>query len=179
MLEINSNEQWRNVPGFDGTYEVSDCGRVRSNRNPKKRRLIMTAAVSEEEKGYKNVHLSLCVNGRKKQYRLPRLVWEVFRGEIPDGYHVDHIDNNQLNNRLENLQLLTLADNNRKRWKDNPELKSHGGVERVKVRCVETGIIYASLRETARILGISSGTNIAKAIQQPHRTSCGFHWVLA
>ena len=173
-----SNEEWRNIPGFDGMYEVSNCGRVRSNRNPKKRGFIMTAAVTEEENGYKNVHISLCVSGRKKQYRLSRLVWEAFKVAIPQGYHVDHIDNNQLNNRLDNLQLLTLADNNRKRWKDNPDLKSHGGVERVKVRCIETGIIYQSARGASRALGYA-GANIWKAIKEPHRTSCGFHWALA
>lgn len=179
MSERNSNEHWRHVPGFDGMYEVSDYGRIRSNKDPTRLGFIMTPAISEEKKGYKNVHISLSMNSKKRQYRLSRLIWETFNGIIPAGYHIDHIDNNQLNNRLDNLQRLTLADNNRKRWKDNPQLKSHGGVERVKVRCVETGIVYASLREAARILGRSTGSNIWKAIKEPHRTSCGFHWALA
>ena len=178
MAEDCIREEWRPVPELP-MYEVSDMGRVRSNRNPRHPGAIMAVAVSEEKNGYKNVHLSLWDSGRKRQYRLSRLVWEIFRGAIPPGYHVDHIDNNQLNNRLENLQLLTLADNNRKRWRDNPGMKSHGGVARKKVRCLETGTIYASLREAARTIGVVGTANLTKAVKKPSRTCGGYHWAYA
>ncbi len=172
------NEEWRGIPGFDGLYEASNLGRIRSNKNPKDLGFIMTAAISEEQNGYKNIHIKLYKDGKRKQYRLPRLIWETFRGRIPDGFHVDHIDNDQTNNRLDNLQVLSLADNNRKRWKDNPDLKSNGGVERIKVRCVETGKIFSSLNEAARFFN-GYNSNIRRAIKESHRKACGFHWVLA
>ena len=176
MLIENPIEEWRGIANFGGMYEVSNMGRVRSNKS--KPGVIMKPSVSKEKSGYKNVHIKLCNGAFTKRFRVARLVWESFNGPIPEGFHVDHIDNNQLNNKLENLQLLSLADNNRKRWKDNPEMKSHGGVARKKVRCLETGVIYGSLNEAARILG-SAGVNIARAIKDPTRTSCGFHWAWA
>ncbi len=178
MPENYPVEEWRLVSEFP-LYEVSNMGRVRSNRDPQHPGTLMVAAVSMEKNGYKNVHLSLRNGIQRRQFRLSRLVWEAFHGAIPPGYHVDHIDNNQLNNRLENLQLLTLADNNRKRWRDNPEMKSHGGVARKKVRCLETGVIYASLREAARKIGLVGTSGLAKAIKNPFRTCGGNHWALA
>ena len=47
----------------------------------------------------------------KKNYPIGRAVYSLFIGEIPEGMTVDHIDGNHWNNRLENLQLLTLKDN--------------------------------------------------------------------
>jgi len=52
--------------------------------------------------------------------KLARDVWKKLIGEIPDGYEVDHIDGNVLNNDISNLRLATHAQNlrNRKKWKN-------------------------------------------------------------
>jgi len=55
---------------------------------------------------------TLTENGRyvviisQKKYQVHRLVWNVFNGEIPDGYHIHHIDENPQNNHLDNLALM-------------------------------------------------------------------------
>lgn len=51
-----------------------------------------------------------------------RLVYAYFVGDIPDGYEVDHIDNNPFNNSLENLRILTKEENLKKRYSDNPDM---------------------------------------------------------
>ena len=58
---------------------------------------------------------------KRKSYYYHRLVFEHFYGEIPDGYEIDHVDNNRLNNHISNLQLLSPEDNRRKkkRYKNN------------------------------------------------------------
>jgi hypothetical protein len=43
--------------------------------------------------------------------RVHRVVWETFKGEIPDGYEIDHIDGNRLNNALSNLRCVTHTEN--------------------------------------------------------------------
>lgn len=62
------------------------------------------------------------VNGRKT-YSIPlsRLIYVWFKEDIPNGYVIDHIDNNSYNCSPNNLQMLTIEENLAKRFDDNPE----------------------------------------------------------
>ena len=59
------------------------------------------------QNGYERIHWGL----------VHRIVYETFVGEIPQGYHIDHINNIRTDNRVENLQALTPLDNERKTHK--------------------------------------------------------------
>ncbi len=48
-----------------------------------------------------------------KKYLAYRIIWEMHNGEIPSDLCIDHIDGNQINDRLENLRLVTLSENQR------------------------------------------------------------------
>ena len=50
-------------------------------------------------------------NTKKKYFRLHKLVYEYNIGEIPNGYCIDHIDNNRQNNNIDNLRLATRSEN--------------------------------------------------------------------
>lgn len=54
------------------------------------------------------------LKGRSKIVPYHRLLWLQFRGDIPQGYVIDHINNDSLDNRLENLQLITRSENTKK-----------------------------------------------------------------
>ena len=58
------------------------------------------------------------VNDKKlikpKNYYIHRFEWECVKGVIPEGFVIDHCDSVKTNNQIENLQLLTLAENVRK-----------------------------------------------------------------
>jgi len=64
--------------------------------------------------GYEMVSLRL--NNRSCPHLTHRLVWEHSNGHIPAGFVVDHIDNNKLNNKITNLQLLSMAENSKKAY---------------------------------------------------------------
>ena len=61
---------------------------------------------------------SIHADGEKKQVRANRLVWMAAHGRIPDGMVVDHINNDKLDNRICNLQLLSPEDNSHKAFAD-------------------------------------------------------------
>lgn len=110
-----NTEQWAPCPieGYEH-YQVSDQGRVLNTKTG--RILKSTARHSYED--YRAYNLSS--GGRTKKISAHRLVWMAFNGEIPLTLEVDHLDDNPTNNRLDNLQLLSHSDNNRKRrggWK--------------------------------------------------------------
>lgn len=86
-------------------YQISNYGRVKSFKNGKERILNLTTT----KQGYKSV--SLRVNGKTIVKLVHRLVWEVFNGPIPKGLVVNHINEDKTDNRLENLNLLTLTEN--------------------------------------------------------------------
>ena len=53
-------------------------------------------------------------SGKGYHQALHRLIWEEHNGAIPDGMTIDHINNNKLDNRIENLQLLSRSANSAK-----------------------------------------------------------------
>lgn len=72
--------------------------------------------------GFKNhsgyLVFTLRFSGESHPCRAHRIVWVAANGVVPDGYTIDHINNKKLDNRLENLQLLTREDNLRKAGRD-------------------------------------------------------------
>lgn len=96
------NEEWRDVPGYEGKYRVSDMGRVWSNLS---NRLLTPTAF----KGYLRVGLHR--DGKTKTYGVHRLVAWAFIGEQPDGTEVNHRDGQTANNTPGNLEYVTHAEN--------------------------------------------------------------------
>lgn len=99
-------------------YYVSDDGHVFSNKIPggkgtQNQSYLHELAYKIDKYGYKVVCLSQLINGeqKRKYITVHRLVYLTFIGDIPEGYHVDHLDKNRLNNKLSNLRLLTCYEN--------------------------------------------------------------------
>ncbi len=53
------------------------------------------------------------VSFRERTVQVHRIIWQLFNGTIPDGFIIDHIDGNPLNNLITNLRLITKTENNR------------------------------------------------------------------
>lgn len=99
-------EIWRDIPGYEGLYQVSNQGQVKSLRFNKERLLSNR---STDSKGYRVVHL---YNGQTSSVRsVHSLVALAFLGESPKGHDVNHIDGDRLNNDLSNLEIITHREN--------------------------------------------------------------------
>ena len=107
---------WKQIKGYEGYYEVSNTGNVRSveryvTRNDgvvQLRKSVMKALVCNQD-GYLTVSLSR--NGLCCRRYVHRLVYEAFVGNIPDGYEVNHKDFDRKNNFVGNLEIVSHADN--------------------------------------------------------------------
>ena len=68
---------------------------------------------------YEKITYSL--NGKAINIPLSRFIYAWFNGDIPDGYVVDHVNGDSFDNRPENLQLLTVGDNLKRRFESGEE----------------------------------------------------------
>lgn len=110
--------QWREIPGYEGAYEVSDDGRVRSIERYRRvgkgegyLRLYPSQARSlhTDKAGYPRVTLK--VNGVARNHLVHHLVLEAFVGPRPPGMECRHLNGNPADDRLENLQWGTSSEN--------------------------------------------------------------------
>lgn len=111
-----THEQWLPVVGYEGLYEVSDQGRVRSmDRKVTSRRgyvrffpgRILTPWI----KPCGHLKVTLCKDGKETTTLVHRIVLTAFVGPCPDGMHVCHWDDDPANNHLSNLRWGTSSDN--------------------------------------------------------------------
>ena len=115
-------ENWLPVVGFEGLYEVSDLGNVRSldravsrgtSRSGVQMRRGAPLSAHTTRKGYLRVELSK--NGVKSKHHVHVLVLEAFVSPRPAGHDGAHDDGNSINNSLSNLKWKTPAANNEDR----------------------------------------------------------------
>lgn len=110
-------EIWKNIENYNGLYQISNLGRVKSlertsTRGDKELKIkgkILKA--KEASNGYRRVSLSKY--GKVKYFNVHSLVANSFLQYQKDlkGKHVDHINNIKSDNRLENLQIISHREN--------------------------------------------------------------------
>ena len=87
---------------------VSNLGMVKSlNYKNTGREEVLTPA--KNSKGY--LRVSLHKNGKERKLGVHRLVWEAFKGPIPKGMQINHLNEEKTDNHLENLSLVTPKEN--------------------------------------------------------------------
>lgn len=99
-----TSERWLPVVGYEGSYEVSDLGRVRSlERRSTFDRLWPSVVLSPSSHPDGHLQVTLARRGSRRTRWVHRLVLESFVGPCPDGMEGLHRDGNPANNRLSNL----------------------------------------------------------------------------
>lgn len=155
---------WRNIEGYNGHYQISTNGNVRS----RDRFIAMangrtrfyrgrTIKFAGKRAGYRFVLLS---SGRKrKKHYLHRLVAEAFIPRTDPTLEVNHINGKKSDNRVENLEWVTHAENIAHAHRTG--LCSNAGASHPKARIVfncKTGEVYGTIKEAAIAVGMAYST---------------------
>ena len=151
-------EQWRDVPGYEGIYQVSNFGFVK--------RLPITL----HNRFYKEKLLTICHNSgtgydfvclrkndRDKNFSVHRLVAEAFIPNPNNLPEVNHIDGNKQNNFVDNLEWCTRSDN-LKHASNIGLIKNQCKICRqVTIKCEEKIVVFDTMKDCAAFFGFKKG----------------------
>lgn len=173
-------EIWKDIVGYEGLYQVSNLGRVKSlNKMAGWSDRAEKILTPRKIQGYLIAHLGCC--NKFKNMSVHRLVATAFIPNRENKPCVNHIDGNKLNNNVENLEWCTRSENDRhafrtglrfapKYWKDKVGCE-HPKSKRVK--CIETGEIYDSINIANKKFNT---THIGGCCRGERNTAKGYHW---
>lgn len=132
-------EEWKQVIGYEGLYEVSNTGKV---KNAQTGREIAIGYVN----GYKRVNL--WKNNKYKTKRIHRLVAEAFIPNPENKRTVNHKDGDKLNNNVNNLEWATHSENNKHAY--------NSGFKTTNMPVIIDGVYrFVSQGDAAKFLGVS------------------------
>lgn len=192
------NEIWKQISGYEGLYEVSNLGNVRSvERRVWSRGFYVTLKGKAKKqvidtRGYCVVFLFK--EGKQKTHRVHRLVANAF---IPNPYNkseIDHINTNKQDNRADNLKWVTPKENSENAishkkqidaWNDETKRKmiesrrrkgSKNAPIKVYQYTLEGEFVaeYPTIQDAKKAIGTNN--NIGIAVDREDKTSCGYLW---
>lgn len=181
-------EVWKDIQGCKG-YQISNFGRVKSvfrkvnNKNGSRSVRERILKTYSKNNGYEEISLN------NKRFRVHRLVAESFIPNPENKRFIDHINTIKTDNRVENLRWVTQSENNNNQLtiekirKAMTGLRCHEETKKAKsekaikqpIKCVETGVIYNSIKECWRITGLDRG-HISQVCRGLRKSCGGFHW---
>ena len=171
-------EKWKDIKGYEGLYQISNLGRVKSlprikyGRIKVSRETILVPILIKKD-GYYQVNVYL--NGIRKKFSIHRLVAQAFIPN-PNNYPVvNHKDETQDNNNVDNLEWCTVAYNT-----------SYGtAIERRTAKCIKTVYQYTKENEfikewdsakQAEIKGGFISSHIGSCCNGKRNTHKGYKW---
>lgn len=183
------NEEWRPVIGYEGLYEVSNLGRVKSlgrekTTHSKRWGVVFTQQVKEKilvpllgSNG--RYHFSLYKDGKKKIHSRASIVANAWVGGYQDGYEINHIDENVKNDVASNLEWCSHLYNMRYGTRNDRAIKKMRKTKgrRVKVTTKQGGLIgiYETISDACRDIGCSS-SNVSKCCLGKIPSLAGYYW---
>lgn len=165
---------WKDIPGYEGIYQASNLGRIRSapwkaTSNARFNNRVWNARILKPKKqvsgGRCDLRVDLWKEGGHKDHLVSRLVALTWCDGYTDGLTVNHIDGDYLNNRPENLEWVSLSENIRHGFKSG----LYASIQK-KVRLVDCNGGYGdfpSMASASRYLGRNS-RYLSNAIAKKH-----------
>lgn len=157
-------EIWKPIKDFEGLYEISNLGRVKSlkDNHGKDREHILKPC--KDRDGY--LYVNLRKNSKKKNFKIHRLVAFAFVEGYFEGAEVDHIDTNRENNIWTNLRFVTHKENQnnpltkermskREYTEEYKEKLSKNNSRKRKVYCIELNKIFESIMDAEKELNVN------------------------
>lgn len=175
-------ERWKEIKDYEGIYEVSSAGRVRSL--PTIQHFVQGTAYVERFfpgkvlKGYKNtngyIYVDLHKDGSRIKRYIHQLVAEAFCEGYAEGFTVNHKNYIRTDNRAENLEWMSIADN--LAYSNTAiNLPDNG---RSVVQMDDNGNIiakYRTIKDASKSVGVSS-TRIIYVCKGIYQHSAGYVW---
>lgn len=120
-----STERWKDIRKYEGRYQISNHGSVRSLPRPWRKRLLILQ-LGKDTDGYRQVVLHK--DNNKVTRKVHQLVLEAFSNDRPNGGVTRHLDGNKNNNHIDNLRWGTAVENAQDavRHKTSPGFRSFG-----------------------------------------------------
>ena len=169
-------ETWKSISGYEGLYEVSDLGRVKSLKYGKERIL----KPGGDTHGY--LQVILCKDGHVKKFKVHRLVAEAFIQNPNNLDTVNHKDEVKTNNVASNLEWMSQKDNinygTRNKRASETQINDKNKSKAVQMFDKSTGELlstFLSTREAERVTGIYH-SSISKCCLGKRKSSGGYIW---
>ena len=156
-------EIYKDIEGYKG-YKISNYGNVKSLGNDKTRKEKILKPAKDKD-GY--LYVGLCKQGKIKMCKVHRLVAQTFIPNPNDLPQVNHKDEDKINNHVTNLEWCTNEYNINYGTRNQRTSK--------QVICLETGVIYYSLKEVQRQLGFAQSA-ISNACNGKYKQAYGYTW---
>ena len=144
---MTESEIWKDVVGYEGLYEVSDKGNVRSvERKDSIGRKCGGRVLKPINNGHGYLQVDMCKNGKAKKKRIHRLVAEAFIPNPKGFLEINHKDENKSNNELSNLEWCT------REYNINYGKRTEKVSKKVRAINIKTGEVFTfnSIREAGR-----------------------------
>jgi len=173
----NKKELWLPVKGWEGFYEVSNLGNIRSVARYTDHKMIYGQILSKRvnAKRFNYEEIILKATGKKRvNKKVHRVVAEAFLLNPNQLPQVNHIDFNVNNNAVENLEWVTAKENSNHSRHRRPDMRGKNG--RMVVAFNKDGVCvgeYGSIRDAGRSLGCH-GQNISSILSGKGRYANGY-----
>ena len=183
-------EKWKDVAGYEGLYQVSNLGRIKSveryRDNHGKPQIIHEKIKNTRTKNSGYLITDLYKNNKRKSVMIHRVVASAFLPVEEIKETVNHKDGNKFNNNVENLEWSSFSEQNKHFYKKG--LKSKENIKKAvkamneksarKILCVETNEIFDSLSDASLYSkGDRKGVPlIVRSAKTKTTTAYGYHW---